>query len=220
MLSPSFALRYVGVSSRRVEKDRRRREREAAEQAARLAERRRRRRRLIGVGIASMAAVAVVVMVILRAPEGDRADVFAAKPDGLAERMAEARLQAGGDHIHPTLKVFTGDTEVPVPDDIGVGEGGTLAPVHKHPGDATLHAEGVREGSLTLDQVMSIWDVELSPSQLGPYRAEGPRRVRMWVKAPGESRFRDTREFGRLILRDGQEIYLSYGTAAQSPIAE
>ena len=170
-------------------------------------------------------AVAVVASVVVGAvggfllSGGDDAQPgpFAAKRDGLEKRLAEARLPLASDHIHPNLRVFVGTREIPVPDDIGMGDGDVSAPLHKHPGDPQLHAEGVKEGELTLGQVMKVWGVEFSPTQLGPYRAEGSRRVRLWVKPPGRTRFRQSREFERLRLAEGQEIHLSYGTPATAP---
>ena len=209
------------MASRKEQKEHRRREREAAERAARVAERRRRRMR---AGLAGGVALAVVAAVALFGIAGvggsDDSDSFAAKPEGLDKRMADAELPIAGDHFHPTLKVFVSGKEVPVPDDIGVGEGGVSAPLHKHPGDEQLHAEGVREGALTLEQVMKVWGVPLSSTELGPHEAEGPRAVRMWVKGPGDERFSESREFGRLRLRDRSEIYLAYGTPEQAPITQ
>ena len=171
---------------------------------------------------AALAAVAVVVLVGVPGSGGggDDADAFASKPAGLQERLAEANLPVASDHFHPTLKVFVDGQQVPVPDDIGIGEGGVSAPLHKHPGDDLLHAEGLKDGELTLDQVMMIWGVPLSPERLGPHRTKGQRTVRMWVKAPGSKRFVESREFGKLRLRDAAEIYVAYGTPEQAPIAQ
>ena len=182
---------------------------------------RRRRRTTVGLAAAAiLAAVAAVVLVGVSGTGGDDADAFEAKPAGLQKRLSEAKLPLASDHFHPTVKVFVGGTEVPVPDNIGVGEGGVSAPLHKHPGDDLLHAEGLKDGELTLAQVMKIWGVPLSPERLGPHKADGQRAVRMWVKAPGAERFVESREFGRLRLRDAAEIYLAYGTPEQSPIKQ
>lgn len=208
------------MASRKEQKEQRRRAREAAERAAQSAARRRRRWRVIGGGSAIVIALAAVAVFGLAGVGGDDAETFEAKSEGLEERMAEAKLQLASDHFHPLLKVFVSGKEVPVPDDIGVGEGGVNAPLHKHPGDEQLHAEGVKEGALTLAQVMKVWGVSLSPTRLGPHEAEGDRAVRMWVKPPDAKRFRESREFGDLRLRDRTQIYLAYGRAAEAPIAQ
>ena len=206
------------MASRKELKEQRRREREAAERAALQAQRRRRRLR---AAIAALAVVAVggAGIALAVSGSGDEGESFAAEPDGLQERVQAAGLQFGDDHFHPTVKVFAGEREIPVPDDIGGAEGARESPLHKHAGDEQLHAEGLVEGAFTLGQFMRVWDVTLSPTQLGPYRAEGARTVRMWVKAPDARRFRESREFGRLELRDGMQVYLAYGTPEQAPIA-
>ena len=211
----------IALASRKEQKQERRREREAAERVARAAERRRRR---MTVGLVAAAALAVLTVVVLFGIAGisgsDDRDAFDANAEGLEERMADAKLPLASDHFHPTLKVFVSGKEVPVPDEIGVGEGGVSAPLHRHPGDPQLHAEGVKEGALTLDQVMKVWGVPLSSTQLGPHETQGQRAVRMWVKPAGASRFRESREFGNLRLRDRVEIYLTFGTPEQTPIAQ
>lgn len=208
------------MASRKELKEQRRREREEKERAAVQAERRQRKLRLVGGALAVLVVAAGGVILALTQGGGDSAaDAFTAKPDGLEQRVADAKLTAGSDHFHPTLKLFVGERAISVPEDIGGPGGSMVSPIHRHAGDEQLHVEGVQEGSVTLGQFMRIWDVALSPTQLGPYRADGRRTVRMWVKDNGAKRFRESREFGRLKLRDGQQVYLAYGTAAQAPIA-
>lgn len=209
------------MASRKELKEQRRHERLAQEAAARQAERRRRRLQMIGAALALLVLAGGGAALALRGSGGggDGLKSFAAKPNGLAQRVAAANLTPGNDHFHPTITVFVGDRRISVPDDVG-GAGGTMeSPIHRHAGDEQLHAEGVKAGSLTLGQFMTIWGVALSPTQLGPYRAGGGSTVRMWVKDRSAKRFRETRDFGRLKLRDGQQVYLFYGTRRQAPIA-
>lgn len=206
------------MASRKEEKEQRRREREAAQQAAVRAERRRRRMRALG-GLAALAVAAVVVALAAgRSGSTSAADAFAAKTDGLAQRLADANLTPGSDHFHPTVKLFIGPKPIGVPDDIGGANGAMKSPIHRHAGDQALHAEGVKEGALTLGQFMRVWGVAFSSTQLGPYRTGGGKAVRMWVKEQGAKRFTESRAFGDLQLRDGQQVYLYYGTPQQAPI--
>lgn len=206
------------MASRRELKEQRRREREAHERAALQAERRQRRVRIIGgaLGVAVLAAGGIALAITRGG--GNAGDAFAAKTGGLEQRLAEVNLAPGPDHFHPTVKVFVGQRAIPVPEDIGGAGGSMMSPIHRHAGDEALHVEGAKEGAVTLGQFMQLWDVPLSPTRLGPYRADGQRSVRMWVKDKGDQRFRESREFGRLKLRDGQQVYLYYGTPQQAPI--
>lgn len=208
------------MSSRKELKAQRRNERDAARRAALAADQRRRRRRRFGIGLLVPTVAAAVVLAITLSGRGDASESFAAKRQGLTERMSGARLKLGVDHFHPTLKVFVGDVEIPVPDDIGAGEGGTHAPLHRHAGDPKLHAEGLEDGALTLAQVMKIWGVAFSEDRLGSYRADGRQAIRVWAKAPRQTRFREATKPADLRLTDGQEVYLAYGTREQAPITE
>lgn len=207
------------MASRKELKEQRRREREEAERREAASMRRRRRLRIYGGAAAVVAAGAVAAVLIVSAGgPADPEEVFAAKPEGVQERAREAGLTLGGDHFHPLVRVVANGKEIPVPEDIGMDAGGQHAPIHKHPGDETLHAEGMQEGKFSLGQLMRVWDVPFSPQQLGPYRADGEKKVTVLVKPKGEETFRESREFEDLQLRDGAEIYVVYGTPEQSPI--
>lgn len=209
------------MASRKAQKDQRRREREEAELLAQRAARRRTRQLAGAVGVAVVATVVSVLVLVMRIDDRETLrEQFAAEPRGLAQRMARADLARGSDHFHPILKVYVNGQQVAVPDDIGVGEDGVTAPLHRHPGDEMLHAEGAREGELTLGQVMAVWGLPFSPQRLGPKRASRERRVQVWVKSPEDDRFTETHRFSALLLRDRQEIYVAYGTRAESPIVQ
>lgn len=79
-------------------------------------------------------------------------------------------------------------------------------------------AEGLVEGKFSLGQFMRVWDVPFSRRQLGRYRADGPRKVVVLVRTKDTKVFRERREFENLQLRDGDEVYVVYGTPEQSPI--
>lgn len=208
------------MSSRKELKERRRREREEAEQRRQAQRLRRRRMRLYAVVAAASVGLAGAAAVVLLDGGGDPQDVFAAKPAGLEERLKKARLTLGSDHFHPTVRVVANGAEIPIPQDIGTGEGAEHAPVHRHAGDEQLHAEGIQEGSFTLGQFMEVWGVPLSSTRLGPYRADARRTVTVFAKAKGQERFRRIADIPGLRLGDGDEVYVSYGTREQSPIVQ
>ena len=209
------------MASRKELKEQRRREREAAERAAARADRRRRTVRLAAAGLVALAAVAGAIALILSADgPAPSNSPFAAKPEGLFERVERAGLQPGRDHFHPTVRTFARNEEIPIPEDLGTSADGGHVGVHRHPGDETVHAEGVRAGSFTLGQLMTIWGVPFSEQRFGPYRAEGKRRVTVLVKEPGAADFTPTEQYGDLILRDDQEVYVVYGAPDESPIAQ
>lgn len=208
------------MASRKELKEQRRREREEAERRARAADRRRRRLRLYGaLAGAVVLAAGGAAFALSGGSDGDPEEVFAAKPDGLQERVEAARLTPAADHFHPTVRIFANGDPIPIPEDIGIAAaGGEHAPIHRHAGDEQLHAEGVKEGTFTLGQFMTVWGVPLTPARLGPYRADARRKVNVLVKPKGRDRFMPARNVANLQLRDGDEVYVIYGTRQQSPI--
>ena len=210
------------MASRRELKEQRRREREEAERRAELARMRQRRIRALGALAAVVAVVGVGAALSLLGGSGsDPADAFEAKPEGIADRAAEADIASGPDHFHPTVRVVVNGEPVPVPPDAFKDDSGaSVVPLEYHEGDEKIHAEGAQRGKLTLGQVMTVWGVPLSPTRLGDYRADGRRKVSVFVKRKGQDRFVETREFDRLQLDEGVEVYLVYGTPQQSPIVQ
>ena len=160
--------------------------------------------------------VAGAALVAVRPWEPEPREAFAYTPDGAAERAERAGLTAGGDpHIHPKINVVVRDAKVEVPGDMGLAGG--MQPMHTHEADGTVHVEGARDGRL--GHFMGLWGVEFGPDRLGPHRTRGSERVRMWVKAPKASAFKEVPPDPSLRLEDGQEVYLYYGPPAQAPIA-
>ncbi len=202
------------MSSRKEQKEQRRREREELER--RLKQKEARARRLRAAGVAAVTVVAAAGIVALRPWEESPREPFSYSADGLSERIERAGLRddPGAPHIHPKLTVAVRDETVPVPADMGLG--GQHAPMHTHEPDGTIHVEG--EGEPTLAKFMAVWGVTLTPRQLGPYTATGRERVRMWTRPPGGKRFDEVPVRPDLPLEDQQQIYLSFGTDAQTPI--
>jgi len=207
------------MASRKELKEKRRREREEAARRAEHQKRRRRRLRLLASAAAAIAVLgAGAAFVLLGGARDDPNGDFAAKPEGLQERVQKARLTLGADHFHPTVRVVANGEDIRIPDNIGAAAGGAHAPIHRHPGDEQLHAEGLEQGRFTLGQFMEVWGVPLSATRLGPFRAAGRRKVMVLAKPKGAERFRRVRDIDGLQLRDGDDVYIVYGTAEQSPV--
>jgi len=203
------------MSSRKEQKARARQERLAKEQQRRRDERRRRLR------VATAAAVGVALITlgagIVRPWERGPTEPFAYASDGVAQRVARAGLRPGsGPHVHPKLNVVIRGQPIAVPANMGLGA--PPQPMHTHDTDGTIHVEGAAAGT-TLGEFMALWGVALSTDRLGPYRTNRTERLRMWVKAPQAKAFTETRPRGSLPLTDGEELYLSYGSPSQAPIA-
>ena len=206
------------MASRKEQKEQRRQEREEAERQERQAKARRRRARRLGVVVAGVAAAALAGGLAYLETRDDAEEAFAAKPEGLEERMRQAGLAFGTDHFHPTVRVVVEGKQIPIPVSVGIGTGGTMAPIHLHEGDEKLHAEGVVEGRFSLGQFMRVWGVPLTPTRLGPYREDKRRKVVVMHKPQGKDRFDEVSDPADLQMKEGDEVYVIYGTPEQSPI--
>jgi hypothetical protein len=139
----------------------------------------------------------------------------------LEERRQAAGVSTMGEpqdadaHFHPRLTVYTNGEKVAMPVNVGIDPGKpgpAMASLHTHETDGTIHVEGMAEASL--GQFFEIWGVPFSEEELGPYKAEGSKTVRMWVDGfPSEA-------FGELPLEDGQQIVVVYGPEDAPPPAE
>ena len=206
------------MASRKEQKEQRRQEREEAERRERQAAARTRRARRYGVVLAGLAAAAVAGGFAYLETRDDAEEAFAAKPEGFEARMQQAKLALGGDHFHPTVRVVVDGKQIPIPVDFASGAGGAMAPMHMHEGDEKLHAEGVVEGRFTLGQFMRVWGVDLTPTRLGPYREDDKRKVVVMAKSTGQDKFTEVRDPAGLQLKEGDEVYVIYGTPEKSPI--
>jgi hypothetical protein len=200
----------------KVEKrERRRQERLEAERQAIAKEK---RRRLVGVITAAVLLAATVGAVILAASAGEDGGAATAEAafgthyEGLEDRQLDAGVptmsdaEAGGAHIHPSLAVYARGEEVEIPVNIGIDPSNPpemMAGLHTHDSSGVIHVENAAEP--TLGQFFRIWGVPFSEDRLGPHEARGAETVRMWVD--GEP----SREFGDLVLEDGQEVVVAYG---------
>lgn len=206
----------------RTQQRERRRERPEAE---RRGEAEAKRQRLIGAAVAGIllaATVAAVVLVTISGDDSGSADAegtFGTHYEGLEERRLEAGVPTmsdspapGAAHIHPSLSVYASGEQIPIPVNIGIDPARPLeqmAGLHTHDQSGLIHVENAAEP--TLGQFFAIWGVRFSADGLGPYEADGDQRVRMWVDG------KPSEEFGDLVLEDGQEVVVAYGSDAQLP---
>jgi hypothetical protein len=209
------------MANKTEKRERRRQERLEAEQDAAAKER---RRRVIGAITAGVLLAATVGAVIVAASSGGGESSASTEGDfgthwnGLEERRLEAGVptmsdtSAGGAHIHPQLAVYADGEQVPLPVNIGIDPANPpemMAGLHTHDSSGVIHVENAAEP--TLGQFFEIWGVPFSRDQLGPYQSSGSDSVRMWVD--GEP----SREFGDLVLADGQEVVVAYGSPREMP---
>ncbi len=207
------------MSGRVAEKERRRQQRVERERAAQRAERRTRARRSIVAGGVALLAISAVTALLAFGGEDSSASraatmkgPFGQHYEGLDARREAAQIptmmQAMGSqtHAHPHLWVYVDGEQVSVPANIGIDpdqDAMQMAGLHTHDATGKLHVEGLERA--TLGQFFSIWGVAFSKDRLGPHRAMANKTVRMWVDGnPSDA-------FGRLQLRDGQRIVVSYG---------
>ncbi|MGH2963344.1 MAG: hypothetical protein ACRDL3_14310 [Solirubrobacterales bacterium] len=164
--------------------------------------------------------VAVVVVVGSGNDSGSAGaeGAFGTHYQGLEERRVEAGVPtmsdpaAGGAHIHPRLAVYLRGEQVPIPVNVGIDPSRPaemMAGLHTHDSSGVIHVENAAEP--TLGQFFEIWGVPLSPEQLGPHAASGSEEVRMWVDGQA------SRDFGDLVLEDGQEIVVAHGSERELP---
>lgn len=179
-------------------------------------------RRAAGYFVAAIlvgATIAGLIVVFTRGDSGGGGatpDAFAPRYEGLEQRRLAAGVptmaEGGGEHFHPQLEVFVNGEEIFVPANIGIdpaAPASEMAGLHTHDSSGTIHNEA-GTGS-TLGQFFAVWGVPFSQNQLGPYRARGDKRVRMWVD--GEP----SPAYGELELADGQQIVVAFGTGSEMP---
>ncbi|MBN9621935.1 MAG: hypothetical protein J0H06_03120 [Actinobacteria bacterium] len=210
------------MTSRTEGKERRREERVERRQAAEGSG----RRRMWGYGLAAVLAVLLIAGFVVAIAGGSggsssSADVggaFGTHYEGLGEREAAAKVPTMMDtmsssyHVHPHITVYVDGGQVAVPADIGIDPARPsmeMAGLHTHDPSGTIHDEGM-PGS-RLGQFFAVWGVPFSNRRLGPYRASGPKAVRMWVDG------KPSNAFGDLHLEDAQQIVVAFGTPAQVP---
>lgn len=84
-----------------------------------------------------------------------------------------------------------------------------MAGLHTHDPSGTIHNEAGT--SAKLGQFFAVWGVPFSDQRLGPYDAQGNRRLRMWVDGKPSTAFES------LQLKDGQQITITFGGSPDRP---
>ncbi len=209
------------MASRKEEKERLRQVRLARQQEE---QRKDRTRQLGAYALAGLLSAAVLAGIVVMAAGGSGSSSasaggpFGQHYEGLQDRETAANVPTMMDtmsspsHFHPHLAVYVDGKQTEIPADIGIDPGQPsmqMAGLHTHDSSGTIHDEGV-PGS-RLGQFFEVWGVPFSKRQLGPYKARGSKAVRMWVDG------KPSRAFGNLLLEDGQQIVVAYGTPAQVP---
>jgi hypothetical protein len=184
-----------------------------------------RRRRIVGALTAGVLVVALVGGVLIVATAGNEPGTggtegpFGTHFAGLEDRRLAAGVPtmsdegAGGPHIHPELSVYANGKEISIPVNIGIDPSRPpelMAGLHTHDTSGAIHVENAVDP--TLGQFFEIWGVPFSADRLGPYGAEGDDRVRVWVDGEPSQEFED------LVLEDGMEVLVSYGTDSEMPL--
>ncbi len=167
-------------------------------------------------------ALLVAVLVVAGSGDdsgsGETEGAFGTHYEGLEQRRLDAGVPtmsdtaAGGAHIHPRLAVYVRGEEVEIPVNIGIDPSQPpemMAGLHTHDSSGLIHVENAAEP--TLAQFFQIWGVPFSADGLGPHEAGGGEEVRMWVDG------KPSREFGELVLEDGQEVVVAYGSERDLP---
>lgn len=210
------------MASRKEEKERLRQVRFERQQ---VEDKRARTRRLGAYALAGLLSAAVIagfVAVIVGgsggSSSGDVGGAFGTHYEGLGDREAAARVPTMMDtmsssfHVHPHIALYVDGKQIGVPADIGIDPSQPsmqMAGLHTHDSSGTIHDEGM-PGS-RLGQFFAVWGVPFSSRQLGPYKAQGSKAVRMWVDGTA------SKAFGNLRLEDRQQIVVAFGTPAQVP---
>ena len=183
-----------------------------------------RRQREIGLVVAGFLLIACIAAVILGATTGGGSEsasvtgAFGTHYDGLEQRRIAAGVptmtdvSAGGDHIHPQLDVYIRGEQIPIPVNIGIDPSRppeSMAGLHTHDSSGVIHVENAARP--TLGQFFEIWGVPFSVDRLGPYEVKGDESVRIFVD--GEP----SQDYRGLVLEDGEEVVVAYGTEAELP---
>lgn len=136
----------------------------------------------------------------------------------LKERIAAAGLTFSameGDvlHTHQHLDIFIEGQKTTVPANIGVSQiAGGMTELHTHSADGILHVEAPKNQRYTLGQFMTAWGVKFTSDQIGGYKNDGEKRLRVYSN--GQLVEGDPRE---VALEQKQKLVITYGTEAQLP---
>jgi hypothetical protein len=109
------------------------------------------------------------------------------QPDynGLSERITALGLPGFSEtisHTHSWLHIYDDGKKVTVPPNIGIDQAtGAISPLHTHDTSGIIHMESDREFDFTLGQLMAIWGVKFSDSQIGSLKAKGDQKLQVYL---------------------------------------
>ena len=106
-------------------------------------------------------------------------------------------------HIHPVLHITILGTPQILPDNVGRTDT-VLRPIHTHDSTGTLHVESPCLRDYTLGDFFSIWGQEFNSTCIMGHCNDGTHSVKMTVDGSPSNAFEN------LVLRDGQNIVISY----------
>lgn len=139
-----------------------------------------------------------------------------AETDNLRARLSAIglpALSAEGTalHTHQHLDITIHGVVASVPTDIGINEKERfISPIHVHDTTGIIHVESPVVQTFTLGQFFDIWGVKFTATCIGGYCADDANSLRVYVN--GELQQGNPRN---IALSAHQEIYISYGTAAE-----
>jgi hypothetical protein len=125
----------------------------------------------------------------------------------LADLVTQVRQHDEGRlalHIHPHLTIMINGRPLTIPANIGITPRGA-GPVHTHDDSGTIHVESEVLRTFYLKDFFRAWGRTFTPRNLLGYRADAAHEITMTVNGQPST------EFGDLVLRDRDEIVLSYG---------
>ena len=115
-------------------------------------------------------------------------------------------------HFHQNLLVFVNGQRVDVPAGIGQPSPTTLAELHTHADNGTIHVEAAADRDFNLQMVFDVWGVLFTRNQIGSYRNDAQNKIRVFLNGTEY-----TKDFTKLPLADKQVIVVTYGTQDQLP---
>ena len=116
-------------------------------------------------------------------------------------------------HIHVHLDVYVRGVHIPVPPLVGINiVDQFLTVLHTHDPSGVVHIESASSAPYSLGKFFGVWGVRLNTSCIGRYCSGPKATLRAYL---GGKPFRGNP--ASIVLREHEEIVLSYGTKAQLP---
>ncbi|WP_106396959.1 hypothetical protein [Actinocorallia populi] len=124
----------------------------------------------------------------------------------------KAGMEGDAKHEHAHLSLFINGQQQPVPANLGIDPTNNIAELHTHDARGVLHVESYSADKVfTLDQVFKIWEIPLSKTQIGQFKADAERTLKFYID--GKEVQDDPSE---IELSHHREIGIVYGTAEEN----